>query len=224
MCPRSSTRTSRREPQVAGEQLVEEPTVLYLPEQTVDIAVRGGGGRLGDLQGFFPEQSPTALGGGGLQGSLPGQGSAASSAVLRSPTYALNTADEPFDVVFRTFSQPKKREFRRPVECESARALELIRTERSSVLNTARERTWPCSTPSGTRFGSASFGGASDSVHRPWLSWWFGPVLWRLWKHSTYFPREAGFCTIFSMSPSCLAVRRSKVAFGRTAHLSCYSQ
>ena len=113
-------RTPLREPQLV-EQLVEVSTVPCFVEQTVDIPV------LADLQGFFPEQSSTAhawLDGGGLQGFLPktgfssicgglhglppGQVSTASSSVHRSSTAALNTADEPFDGVCRTFPRPQK--------------------------------------------------------------------------------------------------------------------
>ena len=94
MCPRSLSRTSRRElpvrePQLA-EQLVEVPTILYLLKQRISVQIvdnpvpRGRGRR---LQGFLPRQSPTAqsaeqladvpIHGGGLQGSRPGQNSAA---------------------------------------------------------------------------------------------------------------------------------------------------
>ena len=50
---------SVRESQLA-EQLVEVPTILYFPEQKVDIPVPGRGGRIAGLQGFLPRQSPTA--------------------------------------------------------------------------------------------------------------------------------------------------------------------
>ena len=52
-------------------------------EQNVDIPVAGGG-----LHGYFPGQS--------------------SSSVARSPADGLNTEDETFQVVFRTFPQNKK--------------------------------------------------------------------------------------------------------------------
>ena len=58
-------RTLPREPQLA-EQLVEVPTIVSfsslqrIMEQTVDIAVPQGGGRIAGPQGFFPGQSSTA--------------------------------------------------------------------------------------------------------------------------------------------------------------------
>ena len=52
-----SMRTPDREPQLA-EQLVEVSTILCFLKQTVDIPVPRGPGRR--LQGFLPEQSPTA--------------------------------------------------------------------------------------------------------------------------------------------------------------------
>ena len=92
------------------EQLVEVPTEPAFVEQTVDIPVPRGRGRR--LQGFHPEQSSTVsvveqkvdnpVPGGGLQGSRPGQGSAASSSFSRSPA-VLDDADEAFEVAFRTF-------------------------------------------------------------------------------------------------------------------------
>ena len=91
-----------RDPQLV-EQFVEVPTEPAFVEQTVDIPVLGGGWRL-RLRDFLPEQGSPAC----LQGFLPGQGSAASSTVVRSPTAALNDADEPSDGFFRTFRQSKK--------------------------------------------------------------------------------------------------------------------
>ena len=112
-------RTALRELQLV-EQSVEVPTEPAFVEQTVDTPVPGGGGGPLHLRGFFPEQSSTACGGGGLRGFLPGQGSTASSSVSRSPTAALNDADEPFDGVFA-------------LECGGGCALELIHAERSSM-------------------------------------------------------------------------------------------
>ena len=60
-------RTAVRDTQLA-EQLVEVPTIVpfsslqRIVEQTVDIPVPGGGGRLAGLQGFPLEQSSTASG------------------------------------------------------------------------------------------------------------------------------------------------------------------
>ena len=78
---------------------MEVPTELAIIEQTVDVPAPSGGGRR--LQGFLPEQSATAcveqivgipVPRGGLQGSRPGQGSAASSS-SRSPA-VLDDADD----------------------------------------------------------------------------------------------------------------------------------
>ena len=105
------TRTLAREPQLA-EQLVEVPTILFFLKQTVETPVPRGRGR---LQGFLPDQNPTAqlaeqlvdipVFGGGLQGFRPGQGSTASSSssVSRSPTDWLNTAGEAFQGFFSHF-------------------------------------------------------------------------------------------------------------------------
>ena len=54
------------------EQLVEVPAEPVFVEQTIDIPVPGGGERL-RLQGFLPEQSSTACGGGGPCGFPAGQ-------------------------------------------------------------------------------------------------------------------------------------------------------
>ena len=78
------TRTPVREPQLA-EQLVEVPTVPVFVEQDVDIPVPSGD----------------------LQGSRPGQGSAASSP-SHSPAGVLEDANEPVEGFFRTFPRPKK--------------------------------------------------------------------------------------------------------------------
>ena len=90
-----SVRTLVREPQLA-EQLVEVPTILSFLNQTAYIPVPRGGGRR--LQGFLPEQNPTAQsvqlidipvpgrGGGGVRGGLqsplPGQNTTAQSAQI----------------------------------------------------------------------------------------------------------------------------------------------
>ena len=113
-------RTAVRDTQLA-EQLVEVPTIVSLSslqmimEQTVDIPVPGGGGRLAGLQGFLPGQSSTALTvaqivdnpapGGGIQGFRPGQSSSAS---FSSRAGVHENADEPGEWVFRTFPRPKK--------------------------------------------------------------------------------------------------------------------
>ena len=85
---------------------MEVPTILFFLKQKVDIPVPRGGERR--LQGFLPEQSSTAYGSGGLQDSRPGQDSAASSSVSRSPADARKDVDELFRWVFRTYSRPKK--------------------------------------------------------------------------------------------------------------------
>ena len=122
------------------EQLVEVPTVvsptflLQLAEQNVDIPVLGHGVYgYGGLQGSHPGQSsfqPTLepiveipVPGGALQDFRPDQGSVASSAFL---------LEEPFQRVLRTFPRGEECEGHLAVECESARALQLIRAERSS--------------------------------------------------------------------------------------------
>ena len=109
-----------------ADQLVEVPTIISYSsllqrnvEQTIDIPVphdHGGQGGGGGLQIFSQGQGTTAVfgadlvdnpvphgrvGGRGLQGSLPGQGSAASSS--RS-----GPADEAGKGVFRTFPPVKK--------------------------------------------------------------------------------------------------------------------
>ena len=120
-----------RDPQLA-EQLVEVPTIVSyssshgLVEHNVDIPVPSGrGGRNADLQGFLLGQSSTApqfsaeriseriveqnvdipAAGGGLQDFRPGQ---SSSSVARSPAEWLNTEDEAFQEVLRTFHQNEK--------------------------------------------------------------------------------------------------------------------
>ena len=126
-------RTSVREPQLA-EQLVEVPTIVSfsslqrIMEQTVDIPVPQGGGRIADPQGFLPGQSSTALHGSqeriserigerlleqmlgcipdeGPQGFLPGQSSSSSS---HRPAGISEDTDELVDGVFRTFPRVKK--------------------------------------------------------------------------------------------------------------------
>ena len=126
-------RTSVREPQLA-EQLVEVPTIVSfsslqrIMEQTVDIAVPQGGGRLAGPQGFLPGQSSTALHGSqeriserirerlleqmlacipdeGPQGFLPGQSSSSSS---HRPAGISEDTDEPVDGFFCTFPRGKK--------------------------------------------------------------------------------------------------------------------
>ena len=78
-CPRSSSRTSRREPQMV-EQLVEVPTIVSFSslQRIVDTPVPRRCGVEGQ-QGFLPGQSSSSSAGrgrsGGLQGFLPGQGS-----------------------------------------------------------------------------------------------------------------------------------------------------
>ena len=122
---RVSKRCPRRLPRVV-ERLVEVPTIIsysslqqWTSEQIIDIPVphgRDGQGGHGGLQGVSQGQGSTALCGadpvdipvprsGGLQGFLPGQGSTASSF---SSHVRAGAADEPFQVVFRTFPQLKK--------------------------------------------------------------------------------------------------------------------
>ena len=131
VCPPCAARTVLRASQTA-EQLVEVPTIVSCSsllqqtlEQNVDIPVRGRGGRNVDLQGFLPRQSSTApllsqeriseriveqtvdilVSVGGLQDFRPRQ---SSSSVAHSPAAWLNTEDEPFQWVFRTFSPGEK--------------------------------------------------------------------------------------------------------------------
>ena len=78
---------------------MEVPTVLHFLKQTLDIPVLGAGGRPADLQGSHPGPSPSACGGGGLQGFHPGQGSTA---------LVVKTADEPFECFFALFTGCKK--------------------------------------------------------------------------------------------------------------------
>ena len=110
------------------DQLVEVPTpVSYSSpfQRTVDIPVPVGGGRNACLEGFLPEQSSILtfssseriserimeqivdfpVAGGGLHDFRPGQ---SSSSVAHSPAAWLNTVDEPFQRVFRTFSPEEK--------------------------------------------------------------------------------------------------------------------
>ena len=124
-----------RGPQLV-EQLVEVPTVVSYSslsqrtvEQHVDIPVPGGRGRLAGLQGSLPGQSSAAPSveqivhnpGGGLQGLRPRQGSTASSS-FHSPA-------EGFSALFPGW---KKCEGRSALESESASERQLIRAERSS--------------------------------------------------------------------------------------------
>ena len=67
-----SVQTPVREPQLA-EHLVEVPTILFFLKQTVDIPVPRGGGRR--LQGFLPEQNPTAQSVQLIDIPVPGRGS-----------------------------------------------------------------------------------------------------------------------------------------------------
>ena len=96
-------RTTVRDTQLA-EQLVEVPTIVSfssfqrIMEQTVDIPVPQGGGRHADLQGFLRGQSST---GAEQIVDIPGGG-------LHRPGQSSSSADEPGEVVFRTFSQIKK--------------------------------------------------------------------------------------------------------------------
>ena len=116
-------RTAVHVPQLA-EQLVEVPTIISYSslqrtvEQHVDIPVPGGGGSISGLQGFFSEQSSTALpskkriseriveqivdpvSSGGLHGSLSGHGSSSS----HSPAGVEERADEPGKGGFSHFS------------------------------------------------------------------------------------------------------------------------
>ena len=125
-------RTALRDPQLV-EQLVEVPTVTFFVKQTVDIQVQGGGGRRGEHQGPVRGQCPTACGGGGLQGLPPGQGSA--SAFLSTSFFSCcaKTLRRKHLTGFLALApQPKKkREGRCALECESARALELVRASGS---------------------------------------------------------------------------------------------
>ena len=134
VCPPRAARTVLRAPQTV-EQLVEVPTpVSYsslsqrITEQNVDIPVPGHGGRFSGPQGFLPRLSSTApavaqivdisASGGDLQGFRPGQSSSAS---ISSPAGVHDYADEPGEVVFRTFHWVKKKnsEVRRESESES---------------------------------------------------------------------------------------------------------
>ena len=128
------TRTPLCEPQLV-EQLAEVPTEHVFVEQTVDIPVPGGGGRLADLQGFLPEQSSTACGCGRLQGFLRLRGF---SPQQRHPHFfALQSMRSTLRMsrltgFFALFPGLKKCEDRRAVECEAGCAHELIHAERSS--------------------------------------------------------------------------------------------
>ena len=118
---------------------MEMPTVVSYSslqqqsaEQNVDSPVPGTRGDHGGLQGFHPRQGSRRtveqivdipVPGGGPQGFLPDPGLAAPSAVWR---------DELGQGFFSYFSRSKKVRKSPAVECEGARALELIRAERSS--------------------------------------------------------------------------------------------
>ena len=127
-------RTLVREPQLA-EQLVEVPTIVSfsslqrIMEQTVDIPVPQGGGRIAGSQGFLPGQSSTAqerisarlleqmfdcIPGGGPHGFRPEQSSSSSS---HRPAGISGDTDEPVDGVFRHFFPGVKK-------CDSTSALE----------------------------------------------------------------------------------------------------
>ena len=110
---------------------MEVPTIVSysslqrIMAQTVDIPVRGRGGRNVDLQGFLPGQGSTApflsleriseqileqtvdipVSVGGLQDFRPGQ---SSSSVAHSPAAWVNPEDEPFQGFFCTFPGRKK--------------------------------------------------------------------------------------------------------------------
>ena len=108
-------------------------------EQIVDTPVPQGRRREGGgFQSFLPVQNSTAFGGadhveqivdipvrGELQGFHPGQGSASSSSRTR-------LADEAAEGGFCALFPLEKSARCRAGECESARALQLIRAERSS--------------------------------------------------------------------------------------------
>ena len=141
-------RTSVREPRLA-EQLVEVPTIVSYSslqlstKQHVDIPVPRRGGRISGLRGVFPGQSSTAqlasqdrtserfaeqivgfpVSRGRPPDFRPGQVSSSSSDV---PARDQEGLDELGEGVFRTFPRGKKCGGRRPGECESASALELM--------------------------------------------------------------------------------------------------
>ena len=150
VCPPRAARTVLRAPQTA-DQLVEVPTIISYSsllqrtmEQNVAIPVPlGRGGRNADLPGFLRGQGPTAqsssleriseqimeqiadipVARGDLHGFRPGQ---SSSSIAHSPAAWLNTEDEPFQGVFRTFS-PREKCDRHPAHgCESAAARQLM--------------------------------------------------------------------------------------------------
>ena len=235
-------RTALREPQLV-EHLVEVPTEPAFVEQTVDIPVPGGRGRL-HLRDFLPEQSSTVCGSGGSQGLRPGQGSAAcvggvfmvfpqdwiqqrhpqflALQLLRSTT-RMNRLTVFF---FSHFSPaPKNCVGRRALECGAGCALDqthplrMRKSPRPLGLTTATCGRWcprrrvlaepPHDAPSGSRRGSASRGGASESVHRPWgsSSWtWLQVGLW-VWSSTKaveefqIFLTQSWIWTIFSTSP-----------------------
>ena len=130
-----------------AEQLVEVPMIvsfssfLRTVEQHFDSQVPGRGGRISGLQGFSSGQSSTPtpsskirfseriveqivdpVSGGGLLGSLPGQGSSSS----HSPVGVEERADESGEGFFRTFPQNKKFEAGFALESESARQCQLF--------------------------------------------------------------------------------------------------